>query len=180
MNFSVGASLAEQNTTAVDALRLGVARCVTLLSPGSWDTHTNNDQDQDQSPLWENLFSGLNDLVALLEATPGEFEPSLMDETCIVVLSEMGRTPQLNGFNGKDHWPFTSAMLVGTGFTGGRAVGGFDTHYNGLTLDPGTGESDPNGQVLSAESLGATLLAMADIDPSEFVPDAEPIEGILS
>ena len=177
IDFSVGSGLAEQNETAVRALSLGIARCVTVTSEGSWDTHTNNDQDQ--SPLWENLFSGLSDLVERLEMEPGESEASLLDETCIVVMSEMGRTPLLNGFNGKDHWPYTSAMLIGAGFDSGRVIGGFDASYNGLAIDSGSGELYAGGEDLSAESLGATLLAMADVDPRDYVPDADPITGLL-
>jgi uncharacterized protein (DUF1501 family) len=177
MDFSVGASIAEQSATAVDALSLGVARCVTLMAEGNWDTHTNNDQDQ--NPLWENLFGGLNDLVDLLESTPGETEATLLEETCVVVLSEMGRTPLLNGFKGKDHWPYTCAMLIGAGFEGDRVIGGFDENYNGLSIDPGTGDIDSGGQLLSAEGLGATLLAMADMDPAEHVQGADAISGVL-
>ena len=43
-----------------------------------------------------------------------------------------------------------------------------------------TGEIDPNGPLLSAESIGATLLQLADIDPGEFILGVDPIEGVLS
>ena len=98
----------------------------------------------------------------------------------MVVLSEMGRTPMLNGFNGKDHWPYTSALLFGPGITGDRVIGGFDESYYGLTIDPATAEPDPNGTVLSAEALGATLLQYAGVDPNPFVSGVSPITGVLS
>ena len=41
-----------------------------------------------------------------------------MDETTFVVMSEMGRTPALNGNEGKDHWPYTSALVMGPGLQG--------------------------------------------------------------
>jgi hypothetical protein len=179
MDFTGGADLADQAVVAVDALSRGVSRCITLsANSGSWDTHTNNDTDQ--SPLWEGTFYGLNQLMALLAATAGTSAPTLADETVVVLLSEMGRTPALNGLNGKDHWPFTSAMIVGPGLTGDRVIGGFDDNYYGLTIDPATGESSESGSVLSCESLGATLLAMSDIDPADYVDGVPAIEGVLA
>ena len=83
-----------------------------------WDTHEDNDDDQ--SPLWEGLFDGLNELMTLLDATPGQTTPTLAGETMVVVMSEMGRTPKLNPANGKDHWPYTSILMVGAGLDGGR------------------------------------------------------------
>ena len=90
----------------------------------------------------------------------------------MVVLSEMGRTPALNGLNGRDHWPYTSAMLVGPGLTGGRVVGGMDSLYYGHTVDPDSAEIGGDA-VLSAETLGATLMALADMDPAEQLPGIE-------
>ena len=84
---------------------------------------------------WENLFSGLNELMALLHTTPGTSAPTLAEETTVVVMSEMGRTPALNANLGKDHWPFTSVMVIGDGFTGDRVVGGFDAGWMGQSLD---------------------------------------------
>ena len=98
----------------------------------------------------------------------------------MVVLSEMGRTPQLNAFtDGKDHWPYTSAMLIGAGVEGDRVVGGFDSNYYGLTIDAASAETSESGQILSAETLGATLLALADIDPSEYISGVDVLQGIL-
>jgi hypothetical protein len=181
MDFTGGADVADQAQVAVDALSLGVSRCVTLSSGGGvlgWDSHTANDDTQ--SPLWETLFAGLGQLLQALAATPGTTEATLADETVVVVLSEMGRTPALNAFDGKDHWPYTSAMLVGPNLVGDRVVGGFDTNWYGRSIDPVTAEADPDGQILSAESLGATLLALADIDPAEFVDGVDPIMGVLA
>ena len=178
LDLSTGADLGSQSMVACEALSMGVSRCVTMaFGGGGWDTHANNDDDQ--SPLWESLFAGLNQLMNLLESTPGEVEATLAEETVVVVLSEMGRTPQLNDLNGKDHWPFTSAMLVGQGITGDRVIGSFDENYYGRPVDTMSGDVDEGGQTLSAEALGATLLALADIDPGEFVSGVEPIYGVL-
>jgi uncharacterized protein (DUF1501 family) len=133
-----------------------------------------------QSPLWETLFSGVGQLLQALAATPGTSEATLADETVVVVLSEMGRTPQLNAFNGKDHWPYTSAMVIGPNLVGDRVIGGFDRTFYGKPIDTVSGDLYEGGSTLSAESLGATLLAMADVDPLAYVDGVDPILGMLA
>lgn len=182
MDFTGGADLASQAEVACDALELGITRCVTMPAASGalgWDTHAENDAGQ--SVLWEELFDGLNQLQTMLAARASPAGGTLADHTVVVVLSEMGRTPQLNSFNGKDHWPYTSALLIGPGLTTDRVIGGFDSSFYGELIDPATGETDAtSGSVLSAESLGATLLAMADIDPAEYVSGVAPIDGVLA
>jgi hypothetical protein len=182
MDFSGSGSLADQSEVAAQALSLGVSRSVCMSFTGGsqfgWDTH--GDNDNTQSPLWESLFSGLVSLMATLRATPGTKEATLADETTVVVLSEMGRTPKLNEVAGKDHWPYTSVMVVSPHVTGGRVVGGFDDAYYGKLVDPATGDTTESGQVLSAEAIGATLLALADVDPEEHISGVAPITGVLA
>jgi uncharacterized protein (DUF1501 family) len=177
MDFTGGASLSEQATVATDALAIGITRCVTLSEGGLWDSHENNDVQQ--TARFESLFSGLARLMEQLEGSPGTSAPTLADETTVVVLSEMGRTPRLNGFLGKDHWPYTSVMVVGSGLQGGRVIGGHDALFYGEPVDPASGEVGGE-QLLSIEAVGATLLALADIDPGPIVLGVEPISGVLS
>ncbi len=184
MDFNASTLLEDQAQVAAQALSLGVSRCATLsyagTNPGAfgWDTHANNDPDQ--ATLWEGLFQGLTSLMALLQATKGTAGGTLADETLVVVMSEMGRTPLLNNLNGKDHWPYTSTLLIGKGLTGGRVVGGFDSAFYGRTIDPGSAEVAGSGQVLSAESVGATLLTYADVDPEPYVSGVQPLTGIFA
>lgn len=180
MDFSTAGDLESQIPVAIDALTRGVSRCVTLSggTAGAWDTHAANDDLQ--SPLWESLFAGLLQLQAQLAASPGDQGGTLADETTVVVLSEMGRTPALNGLGGKDHWPFTSVLLFGDGLVGDRTVGGWDSNWYGQPIDSASAEVDEAGQILSAEAVGATLLALADVDPAEFVSGVEPLTGVLA
>jgi len=181
MDFQSGGGLPDQARVAVDALSIGLSRCVSLSHPGQlfgWDTHAQNDANQ--SPLWEGLFDGLNELMTLLDATPGQSAATLAEETMVVVFSEMGRTPQLNAADGKDHWPYTSVLMVGGGVAGGRVIGGFDDQYYGELVDPNSGEVTDTGQVLSSEVIGATLLAAADIDPGQFVSGVSPLMAALT
>ena len=172
-------SFGGQATLAADLLSLGVSRVATLAFSGSgWDTHAANDATQSYN--WETLFGSLCDLMELLERRPGTDGGTLADETVLVVLSEMGRTPQLNAADGKDHWPYTSALVMGPGVAGGRVYGGFDEFYYGRTIDPASGDVTEDGALLSAEVLGATLLALADIDPEEHTPGVDVIAGMLA
>lgn len=173
VEFAGGADIVSQAAVAVDVLARGVARCVSLDSGGSslvWDTHAENDPIQ--GSLFEELFNGLAQLMQMLALTPGEVAPTLLEETTVVVYSEMGRTAQLNTADGKDHWPYTSVLLAGAGVSGGRAIGGLDSNFYGQALDPVTGEVSAGGLVPDVESLGATLLELAGVDPMEFVGTA--------
>ncbi len=179
MDFTVGPTLIEQVPVAVEALQIGLSRCVTLSAGADWDSHDNNDPVQ--SANFERTFVGLAQLLETLRATPGAApDRTLLEETVVVVLSEMGRTPRLNGFAGKDHWPYTSWMLVGDGITGDRVVGGYDSLYYGSGVEPSSGEVRDDAQLVSAEAVGATLLALADVDPAEHVPGVEPLVGVLA
>lgn len=184
MDFTTaGGSLASQAQVAVDALSTGLSRCVSLGFPGfsgnglGWDSHADNDATQ--SPLFEGLFAGLGQLMQLLHSTPGTSGTTLAEETIVVVQSEMGRTPQLNGTVGKDHWPYTSLMMLGPGLTTDRVVGSFDDSYVGSLVDLDTAEVTGSGRTLSAEAVGAALLTLADIDPAEHIAGADPLLGIL-
>ena len=102
-----------------------------------WDSHADNDATQ--SNLFEGLFAGLNQLMHQLHVRVDEQGQRLLDNTTVVVCSEMGRTAGLNATNGKDHWPFTSLMVLGAGITGNRVLGGLDQNYQGQKIDLQTG-----------------------------------------
>ncbi|MCB9778972.1 MAG: DUF1501 domain-containing protein [Alphaproteobacteria bacterium] len=182
MDFSTSTDLGDQAAVAADALRLGLARSVTLGFAGAgglgWDSHADNDNTQSQ--LFEALFQGLTSLMAQLDGTPGAggFAGSLADQTVVVVLSEMARTPQLNATLGKDHWPYTSMMLLGPGLAHGRVIGGYDDVFGGATVDLASGGSGDT--LISAEAVGAALLQLADIDPAEWVSGTGPLTAVLS
>lgn len=181
MDFTGGTGLADQAQVAANALTLGLSRCVSIGYADAalgWDTHVNNDEDQ--SAQFEGLFNGLGQLMAILHATPGATADTLAEETVVVVLSEMGRTPQLNAVSGKDHWPYTSVMVVGDGITGDRVVGGYDDGYAGLSVDPASGELSSTGPVLSVESVGAALLQLAGEDPGAWLSGFDPLSGVIA
>ncbi|MFZ5479123.1 MAG: DUF1501 domain-containing protein [Myxococcota bacterium] len=164
---------------AFDAFSLDAARCAMLRYNGwcdtSWDTHN---ETEPQSLNFDELFRYLG---LAMEDLATRLSPSgapLLDELVLVVFSEMGRAPVVNAYGGKDHWTYTSALLVGGGLAGGRVIGGLDASGHGMAVDLASGELDEGGTLLTAKELGATLLALGDVDPGEWT-DGEPI-GALS
>jgi uncharacterized protein (DUF1501 family) len=179
-DFGSGSSFSNQSRLAVDTLALGVSRCATIsFRDNSWDTHTSNDSLQ--SGNFRSLFLGLQNLMQRLSTTSDLNGKGLDEDTVVVVMSEMGRTPQLNDEDGKDHWPFTACMIVGNGVTGNRVVGAYDTYYYGELIDFATGDVDrKTGSNLTTANLGATLLNLADVDHADLMPGIASIPGLLS
>jgi hypothetical protein len=115
-----------------------------------------------------------------LEPISGPAGGSLLDETVVVVFSEMGCHPLLNVDLGKDHWTVTSAMLIGSGVAGGRSYGGYGEDFEGAPIVPSTGKVHDSGVSMVASHLGATLLALGDVDPGPFLPGIEPITALIA
>lgn len=166
--------------TAITAFQMGLSRCAMVAYDGlwsmSWDSHSGIEF---QSYHFEGLFAHLVPLLEALATTNGTAGTPLIDEVTVVVLSEMGRGPQLNTWGGKDHFTFTSAMLVGSGIRGGQVIGGADDYGLGRRVDLATGEVTDAGTALRSAHLGATLLALGDVDPAQEIDDAEPITAML-
>ena len=162
----------------LSALETGLVRSVMIEDYGycgwRWDTHYDL---VEQSYHFELLFSGLLDLMHELKTRQDRNGVPLIENTTVVVLSEMGRHPKLNYIGGKDHWPVTSLMMIG-GVQGGRVVGGFDEQVVSAHIDPASGDLFSGGEKLRAEHIGATLLALADVDPSKYTA-ASPIWSVI-
>ncbi len=181
LNLSGGTNLVERASILSECFEKGLSRCGMVEYNGfmdlSWDTHGAN---VNQGFSFEELTSSLSQIIADLESRPGEVSTSLLDEVTIVVLSEMGRYPQLNDRGGKEHWTFTSAMLIGAGVAGDQVIGGYSAeNYSGESVDLVSGEITSSGTDLLPGHLGATLMAMADIDPGDFLSES-PIEAAIA
>ena len=171
LSFGGGGTLNEQADLAVTLLNSGMCHSVALETPQSWDTH---DTITDQNNLYRSLFSGLNDLITGLQSN------GLFEDTMIVVLSEMTRTPKLNQDGGKDHWPSTSALLISGGLDGGRVLGGTsEDTLEALPVNLNTGLVDTSGSSLSFERFIAGVLHASGIEANDYLPNVEVLHGII-
>jgi uncharacterized protein (DUF1501 family) len=95
-------------------LEAGV-RSVKVISYG-WDSH--GDHFNGSMSLMPQFDRGLS---ALLDDLGNR---GMLDHVLVVVLSEFGRTPRINGHLGRDHWPEAwSAAMAGAGIVPGQVVG---------------------------------------------------------
>jgi uncharacterized protein (DUF1501 family) len=171
------ATVLSQAKSAIAALRDGVCRVATLGTGFLWDSHVDN---ADQTTQFEALFGDLDKVLAELAITPGPEGRPLSEDTLVVVSSEMGRTPGYNDTTGRDHWPFTTMLLIGDGLSADRVVGGFDDLYGGIGVDAASGEADADKRGIAAADVGATLLALGGVDPGEGIAGAEVLSGLLA
>ena len=133
-----------------------------------------------QSDHFQTLFVDLDAIMENLANTSGPAGGSLLDEVTVVVMSEMGRAPSLNAVGGKDHWTFTSAMLMGAGVRGGAVAGGYASGLVGAPTDLFSGAVHAEGTRLTSAHLGATLIAIAGLDPGILVPNGAPIPALFT
>lgn len=149
---------------------LATGQCASvLLALDGWDTHVANET---QHGLYERLFAALDHLLLDLDGN------GLLDRTLVLVLSEMSRNPTLNVDLGKDHWPLTSALLLGGPVPGGRVLGGTDAGLGALPIDPVSGQAEGD-RLLYAADFVAGVLAALGVDPAPWLPDAEPFDALV-
>jgi hypothetical protein len=135
------------------------ARFVTVLwdAPDgySWDSHVHSHD------VKNHLLPGLDQT---LSALLGDLKDrGLLDETLVVCLGEIGRTPQGNAQWGRGHWSYCfPAVLAGGGIRGGAVHGRSDR-------DAGYPVDNP----VSPEDLAATIFAALGIDPSRTMTDRQ-------
>jgi hypothetical protein len=173
---SIQHPLASSFSLALDLLESDTARSVMLSYNGvqnlGWDTHAGSFL---QALHFNELFKELLSAMDELSGRQGSGGGRLSDEVTVVLMSEMGRFPQENARGGKEHWTYTSALLIGSGVQGGQTIGGYDSYCFGQKVNLATGSVSDNGVSLLPGHFGATLLHLADIESSEFVTGAEPI-----
>jgi hypothetical protein len=147
-----------------------VCHAVTIDTRSAWDTHESNFL---QHRYFSDLFDVLMHLMESLEAR------GMIDQVVVPVLSEMTRTPKVNGAYGKDHWAHTSALLMG-GVRGNAVSGGTDELLESKRIDLDTGalEDEANGGELNKyDNLAAGILELAGVDPEAWLPGVIPFRG---
>lgn len=156
----VARRLIEQGVRAVE---------VTLQN---FDTHDNNfGQHTELAATLDPAFASL-----LIDLAARD----LLESTIVLCLGEFGRTPRINGADGRDHWPQGFSCLLGGGdLRSGVLLG---------ATDP-TGEREAPNNPIPVPNLYATILKALGIDPTHEVntsigrpirySDGTPIESLL-
>jgi len=171
LEFGASLSLSAQADAAVGLLRSGLCQTVSLDSRQLWDSH---DDISEQHNSYNNLFAGLDGLMSKLQSE------NLLSETVVVVMSEMTRTPKRNSGGGKDHWPQTSAMVLGAGVVGGRTFGASDEALNAAPVDLASGQASSTGQSARYDHFAAGVLQLLDVDSQDWFPGLETYSAFIA
>ncbi|MEQ2010564.1 MAG: DUF1501 domain-containing protein, partial [Limisphaerales bacterium] len=123
--------------------------------PTAWDTHADhfNICKYHRLPPLDQTYTALcEDLQAR----------GLLDETLVIVMGEMGRSPKVNRSAGRDHWSMVhNILLTGAGVKRGYVHGASDAKAERVTDKP-----------VSPADFIATVYAAMGVDPDSFVEDA--------
>jgi hypothetical protein len=121
-----------------------------------FDTHANN-FNRLKNNMLPPLDQAATALIADLKAR------GLLEETLVVLLTEFGRTPKINGGAGRDHFPDCySVAYAGAGIQGGQLYGASD-NMGAKPVDKGCSPAD----------LHATIFHALGIDPARMVMDRD-------
>jgi hypothetical protein len=153
----------------VDLLDAGICHTSIVDTGMLWDTHTENGT---QYGNFERTFHELDATMSLLE------DRQMLDSTLVLVLSEMGRTPKFNNKDGRDHWPHTSALVLGGGLTGSRVFGATDGLLESKRVDLASGAVTDAGEYNRYSNFHAGLLELLDVDPEAFLPGITPFRAL--
>lgn len=143
---------------AVRLVEAGV-QCVEVNLNG-WDTHVNNKEGHAKNV--PQLDAGFAGTIKALKAR------GLLDSTLVLCGGEFGRTPKINPFGGRDHWPHGfSIAMAGGGIRGGHVIG---------STDPNGQSKEPENPV-NVQNIHATILQQVGLDPEDEImtPVGRPI-----
>ena len=166
------------------ALEHDLARtCEVNLGGGDqpWDTHTFNTERQTRMartiPLVARFF-------AELEKRRGRGrERALVDETLVVMGSEVGRYPATNTAEGKDHFPEVPIVFYGAAIDArargnGGSFGSTGTKMEAMPVSLATGQRvRTGGHDVILDDVGTTILRASGVrDPSVYGYDGSVLE----
>ena len=120
----------------------------------SWDSHMNS------KDVADHLIPGLDQTLSALLIDMDD--RGMLDETLVVCLGEMGRTPRANSNWGRDHWStLFPAVIAGGGVRGGVVLGQSDKDAAYAITPP-----------YRPEDFAATIYSALGIDPEIRLPDS--------
>ena len=130
------------------------------LTAGGWDHHDNikNGIQRQMPPVDQAIAALISDLD----------ERGLLDSTLVMVTSEFGRTPKINGTGGRDHWP----RVFSVGLAGGGVQRGL-VHGSSDALG-----GEPEEDMVGIQDLATTVYNQLGItgDKELMAPGDRPIE----
>ena len=125
-------------------------RFVTLTN-GGWDTHNKNFEALKTRQL-PTLDAALAGLFTALD------QKGLLETTAVCITGEFGRTPKINKFAGRDHFPRAMCVVMGGGgMKGGQVIGASDEKAMG----PASGDG------ISPDNVAASFYHSLGIDPQK-------------
>lgn len=144
---------------AASLLSSGPARYVCVIDTGLTSTYDTHGDGSQQHLLFTsaNFYNVLHHLAEVIHHPVNNPAGTLnLDDTLVVINTEFGRTPNINGNNGRDHWPegYVST-LIGGPVGGGPSIRG--------AIDA-AGYTTATHRYSPTDIRGAVLLA-AGIDP---------------
>jgi len=119
-----------------------------------WDTHADNFNRLKNRllPVFDQAFS------ALLQDLS---DRGTLEETLVVMLTDFGRTPRINGAAGRDHYPNVySVVLAGAGIRGGQVYGSSDSKG-----------AEPRTRACGPPDIHATIFDCLGISPRAQIHD---------
>ncbi len=152
---------------------VGAGVRVVALTYGGWDFHRKivGGTRQNMPALDQALAALINDL-----DSRGQ-----LDETLVMVSSEFGRTPKINGNAGRDHWPRVfSVVMAGGGIKRGQIFG-----TSNATA------AEPDSDAIGPADLFATIYHLLGVDherkllapggrPTPIIRDGKVRRGLLA
>jgi hypothetical protein len=167
-----GRNAAGQRMLMARRLVAAGVRLVTLTY-GGWDMH--NQISGGMRGQMPPLDQALSTLIRDLDRN------GLLATTLIMVSSEFGRTPKINGNAGRDHWPKVfSVMLAGGGIKGGVMYGASNATASEPEIDP-VGPADLATTVYHQLGIVADSELMAPGDrPIEIVDGGKVLTDLLA
>lgn len=137
-----------------------------------WDTH------------WNNFAHLRNRLAAPTDAAMSALlddlsDRGLLDDTLFIALGEFGRSPKINGYTGRDHWPHAAtAVLAGAGIRGGAVYGATD-RLGAYPSEAPVSPSDLTATILHLLGVPADLELHDPTGRPHKACDGHPVSGLL-
>ncbi|MBB75814.1 MAG: hypothetical protein CMJ75_15010 [Planctomycetaceae bacterium] len=142
--------------------------------PTAWDTHKNHFEivKKHRAPVLDRAYSALCEDLE---------QRGMLDETLIVIMGEMGRSPKVNAGKGRDHWSYAyDVMFTGAGVKQGCVFGASDK-IGAYPADHPVGPADIVATVYEAMGIDSSgVIRDVGQRPQPIAQHGTPIAGILA